>query len=110
MAKKKASLPATRSGRAPTKRQRASIYSHPEELPPEFCRVIERIEGLVGGPMWLLLQNDPPDDRYDAITFDVYKGFQKAMSANPGPMQSLLIESPGGEPNFAFRIAKLFQR
>lgn len=28
--------------------------------------------------MWMLIQNDPPDESYDGITFDVYKGFQAA--------------------------------
>jgi hypothetical protein len=60
-------------------------------------------------PAWLLIQNNCPQDEYSEISFQAYKGFQK-QTANQAGAAALLIESPGGEPNHAFRIARLFQR
>jgi hypothetical protein len=89
---------------------RATIYQD-EPLPDEFCQLIRSVEGLLGVPVWLLVQNTPRDEAYSQISMSVYKGFQSQASEIPdGGRAALLIESPGGLPDFAYRIARLFQR
>lgn len=88
----------------------ASVYSD-EPLPEEFCQLIEKTERLLGVPVWLLVQNTPRDDAYAQLGMSVYKGFQAQAAAIPdGGQAALLVESPGGQPDFAYRITRLFQR
>lgn len=107
---------ARRSRKAPTaippaaKQFKASVYSYPEQLPTEFSSAIIELEKEIGAPVWLLVQNGPPDDDFADISFKVYKGFHGS-ATNFGPENAcLLIESPGGQPDQAFRICRLFQR
>jgi hypothetical protein len=89
---------------------RASIYCE-ESLPPEFCDLAAQVERIVDAPLWLLIQNQPRDNSYGEISGKVYKGFQTEIGLHaPGDSLAVLLESPGGSPVSAFRIARLFQR
>jgi len=89
----------------------ASVYpSAPQCLPPEFVRLIKRLEGILRMPVWMIIQNGGIGP-YDEITFDVLKGFQAQRDAvAEGQPVALLIESPGGSAHSAYRIGRLFQR
>lgn len=90
--------------------QRASVYSYPDPLPPEFCEASRALEKLLGCELWLMVQNRPPDDDFEDIAYPCYKGFQAKMPKSGTLRAALLIESPGGAPDQAFRICRLFQR
>ena len=81
----------------------ASIYSDQKSLPPEFTTPLGQIEKLVGAPLWLLIQNEPPAEEFASITPFVYKGFQTKLMSMNGDSIALLIDSPGGDPGFALR-------
>jgi hypothetical protein len=88
----------------------ANIYVD-EPLPDEFCQLIAEVEKKVEAQLWLLVQNSPRDDGYSMIGGEMYKGFQSRTSEiADGKRVALLVESPGGIPDFAYRIARLFQR
>jgi hypothetical protein len=62
-------------------------------------------------PVWLLVQNSDELPYWEEIGRSVYKGFQAAVRhSDLGQSVALLVESPGGEPDEAFRLARLFQR
>lgn len=91
------------------KRYCASIYPTDKRLPPRFCTLVKEVERIVELPIWLLIQNETPDDSYAEITSIVYKGFQKKVDGEDSGA-AFLIESPGGNPTYAYRIGRLFQR
>jgi hypothetical protein len=64
---------------------------------------------MLGGiPLWVLVQNHSIADAHEEISPIVYKGFQSHIRQVSDA--AILIESPGGSPESAFRIARLFQR
>jgi hypothetical protein len=80
-------------------------------LPPAFCDIVAKIGAILDAPVWLLIQNEPREANYADISGKVYKGFQAEVGHYPlGDSVAFLLESPGGFPVMAFRIARLFQR
>jgi hypothetical protein len=88
----------------------ASVYPGPNRsIPTEFARLVLALEGILKMPVWLIIQNDRGP--YGEINQVVFKGFQSARSEMPtGKPLALLLESPGGEPDSGFRIARMLQR
>ena len=88
----------------------ASIYPGKDRpVPRDFAADILRLEKLLGLPVWLLVQNG--SGPWAEISGPLFKGFQKARAGiQSGKPAALLIESPGGDPDFAYRIARMMQR
>lgn len=87
---------------------KASIHQcNPEPLPDKFVRSIKDLEALLKMPVWFIVQNGACE--YSSIAFHIYKGFQ-SQRGEIRDRVALLLESPGGEPDFAYRIARLIQR
>ncbi len=102
---------ARRSKKPAAKTYIASIQPRqPRPLPPQFVKLVQRLEKVLKMPVWLLIQND---DRSccNSICVHIYKGFeqQRNVIKRDEPV-ALLIESSGGEADYAYRIARLFQR
>ncbi len=93
---------------APTK-YCASVYPGPTyPVPKAFADLIQRLEKLLDMPVWFIVQNN--DGPWAEIGSELFKGFQRAMSDMPkGEPIALLLESPGGQANYAYRLAKMFQ-
>lgn len=79
-------------------------------VPAEFVELIRQLETELSMPVWLLIQNGR-SKQFSQIDRPTFKGFQQVKSEIPdGEPVALLIESPGGLPDEAFHIARLFQR
>lgn len=92
----------------------ASLYpgfDRPEKaIPSEFAQQIRKIESILQMPVWFIIQNEGPEC-YTEISGSLFKAFQGARKemGTDKPV-ALLLESPGGEPDYAYRISKMFQR
>jgi hypothetical protein len=88
----------------------ASIYPGPNKpLPTEFAELVDKLEQIIRLPVWLLVQNEKAP--WGEISGSVFKGFQSARAdIEVGKPLVLLLESPGGEPDSGFRIARMLQR
>lgn len=109
---KRKKLPVAVKAAAPTKTARyyASIYpgqDHP--VPQEFATFILTLENIIGMPIWLVIQNDRGP--WSEVGYDLFKGFQGCRSQIPtGKPLALLVDSPGGDAHYAYRIARMLQR
>lgn len=81
-------------------------------VPTDFAEAVLQMEKALGMPIWLLVQQGGTrGGEWDTVGLCVYKGFQKAcLQIEENKPVALLVESPGGEAEFAYRIARLFQR
>jgi hypothetical protein len=77
-----------------------------QPVPDEFAVAVKKLEAAIGCPIWLLIQNE--DMSLDAGVFRAFRDARKEIEENR-PV-ALLIESPGGEAEYAYRIGRLFQR
>jgi len=93
---------------------RASIHTAPTPtLPPGFVSAIRELEGVLGMPVWLLVQNEAHESGRHAwghIARQVYDGFldQRHALRTAGRI-ALLIDSPGGFAVYAYKLAKLLR-
>lgn len=79
------------------------------ELDAAFAECILQMETAIKMPIWLFIQNG--DEQYSTIDADVYKLFLTARHQIETDVPiCMLIESSGGYTDFAYRIARLFQR
>lgn len=90
----------------------ASVYPGPNApVDNKVSDLIVRLELVLGFPIWLMIQDGGGKVPYDEIDYQVFTGFrnsQKEILDNK-PV-GLLIESPGGDADYAYQIARLFQR
>jgi hypothetical protein len=103
-----APAPAPTSAPTPTPKHYASISGKPgDPLPDGFVAAVKKLEAALGAPIWLLIQNG----EMNVIDHALYVGFRDArlQIAENRPV-ALLLESPGGEAGYAYKIARLFQR
>lgn len=94
---------------APT-RYYAEIHPGPSEpLPNEFAAAVKQLEAVLGCPVWMLIQNG--EGPWSDINPRVFRGFRshKSKIAESRPV-ALILDSPGGDAQFAYQIARLFQR
>ena len=90
------------------KSYRATIYPD-ADLPEGFGEAIVKLETLLQIPIWLIVQNEDSD--WGAIGPDVYKAFRKEKATiEEGKPIGVLLQSPGGQADEAYRIMRLFQR
>lgn len=94
---------------APPPQYYASLYPGPmTPLPLKFVASVAQLEKLLGVPVWLIIQNN--DGPWSEIGGELFKGFQRSINEMPaGKPMALLLESPGGDAHFAYRIAKMLQ-
>jgi hypothetical protein len=90
---------------APPKKYKASLSENP--LPNDFAEAVLDLEKILNMPIWMLVQNGDDHDlcpHVEAMFYGAKHDFPQ------GTPIALLIESPGGHPSCAYRIAKLLQR
>ena len=88
------------------KKYKASIFSD-VELPKEFIETVLAIESEINIPLLLMIQN--PGNHFSTINRLVYEVI-KTSKNSISTQCALLIDSPGGGANDAYKIARLFQR
>ncbi len=102
------SLPAPTPAPAPVpKHYYASISGKPSEpLPDGFVVAIKKLEVALKAPLWLLIQNGEM-----SMDGPVYTSFRDAkLEIEENRPVALMVESPGGQAEYAYKIARLFQR
>jgi hypothetical protein len=85
----------------------ATIHSDPATLPADFCSVVRELERTLEMPVWLLVQHD--GEKFDEIDDELSNAFLSELgdATDHGPM-ALLLDSPGGYSDCAYRIATYF--
>ncbi|MGC2458272.1 MAG: hypothetical protein WA435_09765 [Gallionellaceae bacterium] len=93
----------------PVKPMRASLYGSKDPLPEKFVELIHKLEIEINMPIWMIIQND--DSEWGEISDKVYDAFHavKAQIEEKKPV-GLLLHSPGGQAEEAYKIVRLFQR
>lgn len=89
----------------------ASIYpKDKKEIPLPFAQSVQRLEKALNMPVWMLIQQNQGGDM-SGIDWALNRAFfnQRNEIKAKEPV-ALLLESGGGQAEFAFRIARLFQR
>jgi hypothetical protein len=103
----------TKPARPRQKKYFASIEPKGKFLPPEFGEKMIELEKLLNIPIWVIIHQGscPHCGGGTEIELALFKGFQSDY-ANiwEGRPVGLLVESPGGDANTAYRIARLLQR
>ena len=89
------------------KKYSASVYTHPS-LPHEFAEAVLELEQLMDTPVFLLIQN--AGTKYASLDYSLFVALLKSLDDIPCDKPViLLIDSPGGYANYAYRIANLFK-
>ena len=83
-----------------------SIYPSDKPLPDDFVKGIQAIENCLEKSVWMLIQNS--DDEHGMISRFTYDQFFSQRENIKRKDVALLIESPGGYPDAAYKLAKLF--
>jgi uncharacterized protein Veg len=88
----------------------ASIYpERVHRLPIVFVNLIKELEKILGMPVWFIIQNDD-DSLYGEFNGQLFIDFLS--NKNDLPPQkpvAFLIDSPGGNANFAYKIGRFLQ-
>lgn len=90
----------------------ASIAPGPQSpLPDSFVQTVHDLEASLGIPLWLYLQDQDGDAKFDDVNEDVRKAFWASRSEmEPNKPIALLIDSPGGYSKSAYQTAMLIRR
>jgi hypothetical protein len=100
---------------APPEKSKANIFCWPLVLQEEFVEKVKELEKALDKEVWLLLQGGVPGAPYSRIDFQLLDRFMALKSELPKPDKNgsrlaLLIHSPGGYAEPAYKMARLFQR
>src|SRR5579859_6881627 len=91
----------------------ASIYPGEEHpVDPKFASLILDLQRILGYQLWFIIQQGSTHGKeYTSLDHHTFKGFQRSRNEffQNKPI-GLLVETPGGESKFAYRIARLLQR
>jgi hypothetical protein len=88
----------------------ASIYSNKTPLPSDFVELITNLEHELDMPVWMIIQHGDDED-WDEIGERLYAGFVREKgNIDKGKPAGLLLHSPGGLAEEAYKIVRLFQR
>lgn len=82
-------------------------------LPPDFAKCIISLEKLFRIPIWLLLHQGKCQTCGSGVDLDhfMFKAFQEELPNIPrGEPIGILLESPGGDADTAYRVGRLLQR
>lgn len=91
------------------KKYKASLYGSETPLPDEFVALIQALEQALELQIWMLIQNDDGD--HGDIGPFVYQEFYKAKDKiERNKPVGMLLHSPGGQAEEAYKIVRLFQR
>jgi hypothetical protein len=103
--------PAPTPAPAPATKYYASISGKPSDpLPDEFVVAVKKLEAALKAPLWLLIQNSDIGEMGN-MDGAVYRGFRDArLEIEENRPVALLVESGGGQAEYAYKIARLFQR
>jgi len=94
----------------PTQNYVGSVYSQ-GTLPPEFVAGIRLIEEGIGGPVWLMIQNPGGDAEQAFLNYGTYKAmFEQRFDLPEEKPMGILVHSPGGSPESAYKMAKLMRK
>jgi serine dehydrogenase proteinase len=83
-------------------------------LPQEFVGAVRRVEAILKVPVWLLIQDPPGDDQsilsqappFHTLDNFVLRAFLMSKTAfQKGTKPVIIMESPGGQAESAYRIA-----
>jgi hypothetical protein len=113
MASPSADLLKAKAKAKPAKGYVASIYPFGMPLPAEFGSSIHLLEKLLNLPIWVLIQQGRCQGCGKGMEMEpaIFKAFQSDYPNIPaGKPVGLLIESPGGDPDTAYRVGRLLQR
>jgi hypothetical protein len=87
----------------------ASIYSSDTRLPKDFVDLITGLERELDMPIWMIIQNG--EDEWGEIGEGLYAAFEtEKKNIERGKPAGLLLHSPGGLAEEAYKIVRLFQR
>jgi hypothetical protein len=81
-----------------------------EPIPPEFARLVRRLEQILRIPLWLMVQNGDENYCCTNICPHALEAFQQDCDGIPRDGAGILIHSCGGDAHIAYTIARLFQR
>lgn len=109
---KKRKLPSTD---AAVTEYKASIFPGPsdkEQVPVKVAENVKALEEAMGKQVWLLVHTaqSPSTVDYDDLREPVRAMFYGARDKLPNEQIALLIRSPGGHPDAAYRLATLLRR
>lgn len=82
-------------------------YRPSQAIPPELAEPLVTLQQQLGMPIWLLLHND---ERSALLDWRVLRAFLQARDELAGQKVALVIDSPGGYADVAYRIARTFCR
>lgn len=97
---------------AQPKKYYASIFPGPTVVVDErLAELIGKLESQLKIPIWLMIQDGNSQDQYGDIDHSVFLGFRDCCEEIEDKKPAgLLIESPGGDADYAYRIMRFFQR
>jgi hypothetical protein len=91
------------------KKYRASIYPTSDDVPAELAEMVLQLETMLKCKIWCLIQQGQDD--FDEMGVTLYKGFMARREEIVAKDRiGLLLHSPGGQINWAYKIARCFQR
>src|SRR4051794_10770999 len=82
-------------------------YRPSQPIPAGLANPLAALKEELGMPIWLLLHND---ERSALMDWRVLGAFLRARDAMAGKKVALVIDSPGGYADMAYRIARTFCR
>jgi hypothetical protein len=88
---------------------RTSIYCGGKDLDEDFVKAIKELESALKMPVWALIQNPPPGDPdWTQLNNVVFQAFLDQIDQfEQGKPVALLIDSPGGDARFAYKLARI---
>ena len=107
-AKKRAATNAG-SGPPPPNQQTASLYSEPKILPASFVASIRRLETALNKNVLLFIHLSGPKG-INFIHPGIWRNFVAKKQTLCKSKMAILVDSPGGSAETAYRIARLLQR
>lgn len=89
----------------------ASMYCSEDTLPPEFVSLIGDLEQKLEMPIWMIIQKGGDTSDWGGISEQLCKAFHemKGDIEDKKPV-GLMLHSPGGLAEEAYKIVRLFQR
>jgi Serine dehydrogenase proteinase len=93
------------SAPATPKRYEANIFCSPREIPPIFAQGVIKLEGIIGRPIWTIVQRGPADS-HSEINDDLVDSLVACSAELKGKKIAVLLDSPGGYAKSAFLIAR----
>jgi Serine dehydrogenase proteinase len=97
----------------PKKYFRASACTEPLMLlPPPFVKCIDALKSELKMPVWLMLHGDEQRDEhpFGTIGWSSFEVFRALKNDLPNEPIALVIDSPGGDADFAYQTAMTIRR